>query len=97
MALSQMHDTWTQQVEDRKIVGVLIRSDQSAAFDLCDHFILLELSEEASLWFTSYLSGRKQSCSIDGKISHFLDIPPCGVTMQWTETVKTLADLWLGT
>ena len=30
-------------------------------------------------WFWSYLSGRRQSCYVDGQVSAALDIPPCGV------------------
>ena len=30
-------------------------------------------------WFWSYLSGRKQSCCVDGQISEPINIPSCGV------------------
>jgi hypothetical protein len=40
-ALVQMYDSWVEQVEEGKMVGVLL-CDQSAAFDLCDHYILVE-------------------------------------------------------
>lgn len=83
-ALTQMYDTWVEQVEDGKMVGVLI-CDQSAAFDLCDHYLLVEklrlmgLDEQTLTWIWSYLSGRKQSCMIDGQLSAPLELPPCGV------------------
>ena len=35
-ALIQLYDRWVEEVEDDKLVGVLL-CDQSAAFDLCDH------------------------------------------------------------
>ena len=83
-ALTQMYDTGVEQVEDGKMVGVLI-CDQSAAFDLCDHYLLVEklrlmgLDEQTLTWIWSYLSGRKQSCMIDGQLSAPLELPPCGV------------------
>ena len=40
-ALVQMYNTWVEQIEEGKLVGVLM-IDQSAAFDLCDHLILVE-------------------------------------------------------
>ena len=66
------------------MVGVLL-CDQSAAFDLCDHFLLTEklklmgVQGTANAWFWSYLSGRRQSCMVDGQLSSPLDIPSCGV------------------
>ena len=59
-ALTQMYDTWVEQVEDGKMVGVLI-CDQSAAFDLCDHYLLVEklrlmgLDDQTLTWIWSYL------------------------------------------
>ena len=38
-ALIQMYDKWVEEIEEGKLVGVLM-IDQSAAFDLCDHVIL---------------------------------------------------------
>ena len=83
-ALSQLYDDWAEAVDQGSMVGVLL-CDQSAAFDLCDHGILLEklrlmgVTDSAAAWFRSYLSGRKQSCMVDGKVSAPLDIPACGV------------------
>ena len=83
-ALTQLYDNWVEEVEQGKMVGVLL-CDQSAAFDLCDHFLLLEklklmgVQEIAIDWSRSYLSKRKQSCMVDGHMSPPLDIPPCGV------------------
>ena len=83
-ALSQLYDTWVEEVEQGNMVGVLL-CDQSAAFDLCDHFLLIEklklmgVEDDAAAWFLSYLTGRRQSCMVDGQQSSPLDIPPCGV------------------
>ena len=79
-----MYDNWVEQVEDGKMVGVLI-CDQSAAFDLCDHFLLVEklrlmgMDDQTLAWIWSYLCGRKQSCMIDGQLSAPIELPPCGV------------------
>ena len=40
-ALVQLYDRWAEEVEQEGMVGVLV-CDQSAAFDLCDHTLLLE-------------------------------------------------------
>ena len=83
-ALTQLYDTWVEEVEQGNMVGVLL-CDQSAAFDLCDHYLLTEklklmgVEESAAAWFWSYLSGRQQSCMVDGQLSAPIDIPPCGV------------------
>jgi hypothetical protein len=67
-----------------KMVGVLV-CDQSAAFDLCDHYLLVEklklmgLEEPATSWIWSYLTGRQQSCFVDGNLSSPLDLFSCGV------------------
>ena len=66
------------------MVAVLF-CDQSAAFDLCDHNILVEklrlmgLEEGALCWIRSYLSNRKQSCFVDGELSTALNLFTCGV------------------
>ena len=73
-ALIQLYDRWVEEVEDDKMVGVLL-CDQSAAFDLCDHNILVQklrlmgVEDSAAAWILSYLSDRKQSCFIDGHLS----------------------------
>ena len=40
-ALVQMYNNWIEDMEDGKLVGVMM-IDQSAAFDLCDHKLLIE-------------------------------------------------------
>ena len=83
-ALNQLYDRWVEEVEAGKMVGVLF-CDQSAAFDLCDHNILIEKLElmgvenSALRWMKSYLSNRKQSCFVDGDMSAPLKLLDCGV------------------
>ena len=83
-ALIQLYDRWAEEIEDGKMVGVLV-CDQSAAFDLCDHTLLLEklrlmgLEESAIAWVGSYLARRKQSCFVDGNLSSPLNLLDCGV------------------
>ena len=83
-ALNQLYDRWVEEVESGKMVGVLF-CDQSAAFDLCDHNILIDKLElmgvenSALGWIRSYLSGRKQSCFVDGDMSAPLKLLDCGV------------------
>ena len=83
-ALLQLYDRWVEELEEDKMVGVLF-CDQSAAFDLCDHKILLQklrlmgLDESALSWVGSYLSKRKQSCYVDGEMSTPLKLFDCGV------------------
>ena len=83
-ALIQLYDRWADEIEEGKMVGVLV-CDQSAAFDLCDHYLLVEklklmgLEDSAAAWVWSYLSGRQQSCYVDGQLSTPLDLFSCGV------------------
>jgi hypothetical protein len=73
-ALNQLYDKWVEEVDEGNLVGVLF-CNQSAAFDLCDHNILLEklklmgLENTAMWWIKSYLSSRQQSCFVDGEMS----------------------------
>ena len=82
-ALIQMYDKWVEDVDDGKMVGVMM-VDLSAAFDMVDHVILLKklelfgLDDLALQWMRSYLSGRSQSVYIDGCMSPPLSID-CGV------------------
>ena len=83
-ALVQMYNNWIEQMEEGKLVGVMM-IDQSAAFDLCDHHLLIEklrlmgIDNEASFWMESYLQGRSQSTLVDGHLSSPLRLPPCSV------------------
>ena len=83
-ALVQMYNVWIEQMEEGKLVGIML-IDQSAAFDLCDHFLLVEkmkllgVEENAACWMESYLSKRSQSTLVDGYLSAALPLPPCSV------------------
>ena len=83
-ALIQLYDKWADEIEEGKMIGVIV-CDQSAAFDLCDHYLLVEklklmgLEDTATAWVLSYLSGRKQSCFVDGNLSSPIDLFNCGV------------------
>ena len=56
------------------MVGVLL-CDQSAAFNICNHGILVDklklmgVENTAAAWISSYLSNRQQSCFVDGHMS----------------------------
>ena len=64
--LRLLYDTWVEEVEEGKMAGVLL-CDRSAAFGLCDHYLLVEkmklmgVEEDLATRFWSYLSGRRQS------------------------------------
>ena len=83
-ALLQLYDKWVEEVEQGKKVGILI-CDQSAAFDLCDHSILIQklnlmgLDDSALRWTKSYLEDRTQSCFVDGEMSPSQKLLECGV------------------
>ena len=83
-ALNQLYDFCMEEVDSGKMVGLLL-CDQSAAFDLCDHVLLIEklkllgLDDNSIAWFSNYLSGRKQCCIVDGHLSSSMAIPSCGV------------------
>jgi hypothetical protein len=83
-ALVQMYNTWIEQMEEGQLVGIMM-IDQSAAFDLCDHSILVQkmkllgVEEDAACWLESYLSQRSQSTLVDGYLSAALPLPPCSV------------------
>ena len=78
-----MYDQWIEDVENEKMVGVMM-VDLSAAFDMVDHSILLEklqlygLDNNAVAWMKSYLSGRVQQVMVDGCLSPPLSLV-CGV------------------
>lgn len=62
---------------NRKHVTLLVLLHLSAAFDTLDHGILLStlksrfgIDGTALNWFRSYLDGRSQRVSINGKLSH---------------------------
>ena len=71
-ALIQMVDLWIEAAEKRELSGVCM-IDQSAAYDLLDHFLfpkkLREYNfDDASIdWIQSYLGDRKQFVKIESK------------------------------
>ena len=82
-ALIQMYDQWVDEMEDGKMVGIMM-IDLSAAFDMVNHQLLVKklrlfgFEEEVVNWLDSYLSGRTQSVYIDGCMSPPLNLS-CGV------------------
>jgi hypothetical protein len=80
--LIQMFDQWMEDLEDGKIVAATL-VDQSAAFDVCDHSILLDKLSLLGMtdveWVSSYLSGRSQSVAIGAALSPPLDLPAASV------------------
>ena len=83
-ALIQLYDKWVEEVEEDKMVGVLF-CDQSAAFDLCDHNLLIDklklmgVEDQTLFWIRSYLANIKQSCFVDGELSMPLNLLESGV------------------
>jgi exonuclease III len=73
-ALVSMTDHWTTQVDSGKNVGVVL-FDLSAAFDTLDRQILtkklhrLGFGRNSITWLSSYLQGRFQNVTVDGKMS----------------------------
>ena len=80
-ALIQLNDEWLAAAEDSMMTGVMM-TDLSACFDLWDHGIglekaqLLGLEPDACAWVASYVSGRSQSCSVDGTSAPPSSFPP---------------------
>ena len=78
-ALIQLHDMFLEAAEQKKLSAALLL-DQSAAYDLLDHKILLEkltkynFDEQSIQWFSSYLSGRCQSVQVEAKQSPTEDL-----------------------
>jgi hypothetical protein len=83
-ALIQLHDEWLAAAEEGMMTGVMM-TDLSACYDLWDHKIglkkaeLLGLEPDACAWVNSYVSGRSQSCSVDGYLSSALKLPAYSV------------------
>ena len=76
-ALIQLHDMFLQAAQSKKLTAALLL-DQSAAYDLLDHAILLDklvvynFHPNTINWFRSYLSHRSQSVQVEAKQSPFI-------------------------
>ena len=81
-AVIEAHEAALEAIEDGEIVG-MVTLDQSAAFDVCDHMLILEklrlLGVTSVGWMASYLSGRTQSVAIGAALSTPLPLPPASV------------------
>lgn len=83
-AMLDIHNKMAQIVDEGRIAA-LLTIDLSAAFDLCDHELMLKKLEfygvrDSELkWFESYLSDRRQCVQIGAARSKSLDCPPCSV------------------
>ena len=83
-ALIEMIDHWIEAFENKEITAVVM-VDQSAAFDVCDHQILLVklkiygLQEATLGWFSSYLENRQQTVYIEGALSEIRKLEKAGV------------------
>ena len=74
-ALTRIQNDILLDLDDKKAL-ILVLLDLSAAFDTIDHSILMQrlqnrlgITGNALAWFSSYLSDRNSSISIDGKLS----------------------------
>ena len=78
-ALVQLQDMFLQAAKSKKLTGALLL-DQSAAYDLLDHSILLKklkvynFDQNSINWFKSYLSDRSQSVQVETKQSPLQDL-----------------------
>ena len=73
-ALIQLYDLWLEASENTELSAALLL-DLTAAFDVVDHYILLEklrtynFSESTVAWFESYLSSRVQIVQVESSQS----------------------------
>ena len=78
-ALISMYDSWVRALDRGELCGVVC-IDQSAAFDVVSHNLLLEklklygFGKDELDWIKSYLSDRSQCVCIDGELSDLLPI-----------------------
>ena len=82
-ALLEATDSWAFNI-DRGYVNAVVFLDLKKAFDTVDHEILLTKMNRYGIqgksldWFKSYLTNRKQRCSVNGCLSDFTTLK-CGV------------------
>ena len=73
-ALLEATNAWSVNIDNGLLNGVVF-IDLTKAFDTIDHEIILRkmsylgVDQEAIKWFSSYLSGRTQRCTVSGKLS----------------------------
>ena len=78
-AIATLVDTWTNLVEAGHELAI-VALDQSSAYNLIDHRILLNKMEilgfqqETLQWFSSFLQDREQCVYVDGNYSDYLHI-----------------------
>jgi hypothetical protein len=83
-ALLEIHNN-LYEIIDQGRIAALISIDLSAAFDLCDHKIMVDKLEHYGIrnrsleWFRSYLSDRTQCVQIGAETSPNMECPPCSV------------------
>ena len=82
-ALLEATGTWSVNIDNGLLNGFVF-IDLTKVFDTIDHKIILRkmsnlgVSQAAIKWFSSYLSGRTQRCSVNGKLSTVRTLR-CGV------------------
>lgn len=65
-----LHEIWSEILED-DMEAVILQLDQSAAYDIVPHDIMIQklealgLDKDAVSWFTSYMSGRSQQVYVE--------------------------------
>ena len=78
-ALIQVYDMILKAAENKRLTAALLL-DQSSAYDLLDHSILLKklacygFHEDSIQWFNSYLSGRTQSVQVEAQQSTTIEL-----------------------
>ena len=78
-ALIQLHEMFLEAAESKKLTAALLL-DQSAAYDLLDHSILLlklaayNFHEDSIQWVKSYLSFRSQSVQVEARQSEVVEL-----------------------
>ena len=83
-ALLTVHNYMLSAAEEKKLAGSVF-IDQSSAFDLVDHEVLLLKLKEYNFspltldWFASYLSGRSFMVQVESRRSTPMEIGPFGV------------------
>jgi hypothetical protein len=83
-AVTTLIDNWANQLQSNTKNAVIV-IDQSAAYDLIDHFILIKklrvlgLTTKALNLMESFLSGRQQQVTVDGLTSDRLHVRPVSV------------------